>query len=418
VGDDKLAEQFAAQLAAEAAMGKTHNAQQATSNGTAPSSTELRFVSVTELRNTTPDEPEWLWDGYVAISAITLLAGKPKGGKSTLACALAEAVDASARSFLGRPVRPGRVVYISEEGAITFRAKTTRDTEGISVLVRENAWPRPAWALLIYAAITEAKRLDACLLVIDSYAFWAQLAEGQENDASVNQAMLAALVHATNAGLAVILVHHHRKSGGEDGDAVRGSGSIFGAVDALIEIEKPEGKVPPTQRALFAIGRFPRMPAATIVDLDPATGAWLVVGEADSRRDIGHKTRRTTVRQAILDITPMAGAGITAKEIRIAVEDDAREIDTALSELLKEGLIGRAGRGVAGHPYLYTRRVSPRVSPESPPSLGGDSGSVSPPDLPPLEGGDGDTDTSVATGPGDISGETSHGETDTPDPGN
>ena len=51
----------------------------------------LRFASPGELRASTPPRPPWVWEGYLARGAVTLLAGKPKVGKSTLAVAVAEA---------------------------------------------------------------------------------------------------------------------------------------------------------------------------------------------------------------------------------------------------------------------------------------------------------------------------------------
>ena len=60
----------------------------------APSSS-LRWQWANELE--APDEPEWIWGGYVAPGAITLVVGKPKFGKSTLTCALAEALDRHGR---------------------------------------------------------------------------------------------------------------------------------------------------------------------------------------------------------------------------------------------------------------------------------------------------------------------------------
>src|ERR1700733_6248022 len=44
----------------------------------------IRFVSPVELRASVPPEPPWIWGGYIARGAVTVLAGKPKAGKSTL----------------------------------------------------------------------------------------------------------------------------------------------------------------------------------------------------------------------------------------------------------------------------------------------------------------------------------------------
>jgi hypothetical protein len=75
------------------------------------------------------------------------------------------------------------------------------------------------------------------------------------------QSTIGALGAATGAGLAVLLVHHQRKGGGQDGDAVRGSGAIFAAVDMLIEVERPTGDgTPATHRQLVATGRWQNAP--------------------------------------------------------------------------------------------------------------------------------------------------------------
>jgi predicted ATP-dependent serine protease len=194
-----------------------------------------------------PDEPEWVWGGYVTPGAVTLIAGRPKSGKSTLTCAFAEAVNGDADSFLDRSLRHGKVLYVSEEGAGTLKPKLTAR---IRTLTRDAAWPLPGWAELIAEATAEAQRIGATVLIIDSLSFWSagSLGEGQENDSGVMQRILGALVAATRAGLAVVLVHHQRKGGGEGGDAVRGSGAIFGAADMLVEVERLDGDSPPTHR--------------------------------------------------------------------------------------------------------------------------------------------------------------------------
>jgi hypothetical protein len=42
----------------------------------------LSFVGADELRANTPAEPSWTWTGYVAPGSVTLLAARPKVGKS------------------------------------------------------------------------------------------------------------------------------------------------------------------------------------------------------------------------------------------------------------------------------------------------------------------------------------------------
>lgn len=343
-----------------------------------PSGRALAFVSAVDLGAVTPSEPEWVWEGYAARGAVTLQAGKPKSGKSTIACALTDAVSAGAGAFLGRRVTEGAVVYVSEEGAGTLVHKLPA-SDRVRVLTRDAAWPKPTWPTLIAAAVAEAKHVGAVLLVIDALSFWAGFAEGQEKDAGSAQAVMNALAAATAAGLAVLVVHHQRKAGGEDGDAVRGSGAIFGAADVLLEVERAGEDAPPTQRRLVSTGRWPQAAPVLLADRDPASGAWRVIGEAAGR----FEAAGLGARERILQGLPEGGDGTTEGELAQVLGLDPRKIGKPLRELVDDGLIDRSGGGRRGDPYRYTRAADDSP-PDSPPGEGRNAPMDSPP---PCRGG-------------------------------
>jgi hypothetical protein len=333
-------------------------------NGAGPRPAELRFMWAAELAAATPAEPDWLLHGYLAPGAVTLLAGKPKAGKSTLAWAAAEAVASDAGTFLGRPVAAGPVVYLTEEGAGTLAHKLP--DAPIRVLTRDAAWPKPPWPALVAAAVAEAARVEAAILVIDALAFWAGFSEGQEKDAGAAQAAMDALGAATAAGLAVLLVHHQRKAGGEDGDAVRGSGAIFGAVDVLVEVERCED-APPSHRRLVALGRWPTTPPVLVVDHDPDSCSWRTIGQAEDRA----ATATLGVRERLLDATPSEPPGATESEIADLVGLDGRKISKPLRQLVADGLIDRTGDGRKGSPFSYHQTGPPKAPLKSSPRTGG-----------------------------------------------
>jgi hypothetical protein len=314
-----------------------------------PDSTALPFVSAAELRTATPVEPTWLWAGYLAPGGVTMLAGKPKSGKSTLVCAVIEAVATDAGTFLGRSIGAGPVVYVAEEAAGSLAHKLPA-TDRVRVLTRDAAWPRPAWPALVTAAVAESARIGAVLLVIDALAFWAGFTEGQEKDAGATQAAMGALTAATRAGLVVLLVHHQRKAGGEDGDAVRGSGAIFGAVDLLVELERCEGAAT-GQRRLVAVGRWPSTPAVVVVEREPELGAWRVIGEAASRDEIG----TLALREQVLRAVPEGDRGATLTELEGVIGVGRQKWHEALVGLIAEGAVVRTGEGKSGHPYYHHR---------------------------------------------------------------
>lgn len=304
--------------------------------------TLLPFVSAAELRASTPIEPGWLWHGYLAPGALTLLAGKPKAGKSTLAVAASEAVAREASTFLGRPVVGGPVVYVSEEPAGTLAHKLPA-IDAIRVLTRDAAWPKPDWTELVAGAVAEAKCRGAVLLVVDTLPFWASLPAEAEKDAGAAQAAMQPLLDATRDGLSVLVLLHQRKGGGEDGESVRGSGAITGTGDIVLELERTQR---PCERVLLGLSRYPNTPGSLIIKRDSATGAWssIAEGERSDARSIGD-------RQAIL--TALTDDELTRGELEAATGSPQRQWHAQLDALIADGKVQRNGAGKKGSPYRF-----------------------------------------------------------------
>jgi hypothetical protein len=332
-----------------------------------------RFTPWIDVGDATPEQP-WVLDGYIARHSITLLAGKPKAGKSTFACAIAEAVDAEAETFVGRHLDGGAVVYVSEEGSGTLAPKLGQSVRS-RALTRDNAWPKPIWPEVIAGSVITASEIGAVLLVIDSLSFWASFREGQEKDSGAAQATMDALTGAARDGLAVLLVHHQRKAGGGEGDAVRGSGAILGAVDLSIELERV-GDDAPTQRRLVAVGRWPHTPPVLVVEREARTGAWRALGHAASREEAA----AMGMRERILNVLTGAEGQITEDTLANLLDVDGRKVSRPLRDLVDEGRVTRSGEGKKGNPYTYSN-APPKSSPEtrgesplkcSPPPAGGE----------------------------------------------
>jgi len=218
----------------------------------------LRFRSVSELSSQAGDT-EWLWDGYIARGALTCLAGQPKVGKSTLLFGLF-ARRASRMAMLGLPVRAGRTLLLSEERESTLAEKANcfQVVDDLHILcrheVRALSWPEVVADALIYC---RAQSID--LLVVDTFDKW-----GGHDENSPGQVVeaLRPLVDAAGEGLAVVLVHHQRKSPGSYGEAVRGSNALTGGVDVVVELER-ESNI----RVLRSVSRFRGTPPEIFANL-------------------------------------------------------------------------------------------------------------------------------------------------------
>lgn len=314
------------------------------------------FTPWAEIAEQAGDGPSWLLSGYLAAGHLTLLAGKPKAGKSTLACEISEAVDnPETTCFLERCIGDGPVVFISEEGSGTLAPKLSRSTRSVA-LTREGVWPKPSWPALIAAAVEKAEVIEAALLVIDSLSFWASFREGQAKDSGAAQEALSALTAATNTGLAVLLVHHQRKAGGGDGDAVRDSNAIVGAVDVLIELEKLGEGTPDGRRRLVGVSRWDgKTPPVLVLDRDAETGRWQTVGHVASREEASALGMRDRILAAMPDHP------VTEAELVELVGEDKRKVGDPLRALVERGRVSRTSAGKRGNPYRY-EKVSEKVS--------------------------------------------------------
>lgn len=171
----------------------------------------------------------------VAYGTVTLISGPPKGGKSTLISNLLAARETGTVFLWGDPVPPGPMVLVTEEGGYPV----VRKTQGLTTL---DILDRMAFAVAglrsldhLLAALDGWVTEDPALVVIDTLAVWGDIKD--ENDAvAATRAITALRVWAQTTGSAVVLVHHTRKGGGEHGEAIRGSGGIFAAVDQSVEL--------------------------------------------------------------------------------------------------------------------------------------------------------------------------------------
>jgi hypothetical protein len=82
----------------------------------------LPFVPLPSLLENVPPDPPWVVGGYLAPGAITLLAGRPKAGKSTFAFALLADVT-KGDPFVGLATAAGGVLLLTEERHDTIAEK-------------------------------------------------------------------------------------------------------------------------------------------------------------------------------------------------------------------------------------------------------------------------------------------------------
>lgn len=201
----------------------------------------LRFLTMDELAARVQAKPrEWLVPDVLPFGALVLLVGRAKrAGKSTLAWGLLAAAERGA-TFLGHELPRTGAVVLTEEADHDVDAKRqlfhVRHARVVPRSMRAGATLAQAAAQAVRLALDTGARI----LLVDTFAWWAELAGDVENTAGSAQA-LRPLQQAADAGLLVLLVHHTRKNtdGVEGGHAARGSTALTGAVEATLELRAP-----------------------------------------------------------------------------------------------------------------------------------------------------------------------------------
>jgi hypothetical protein len=199
-----------------------------------------------ELMAATFPEPRWAVPGILA-EGVSLLAGPPKVGKSWLSLGLALTVADGGKAFGRIDVHGGPVLYLALED--TPRRLQTRMTKILA------GQPAPTGLTLATTCPALAEGGDdaiaawlehnpsARLVVIDVFAKIRGTSRGMSgydaDYAAVGRAKQLADAH----GVAVVLVHHVRKTGSRDFlTEVSGTNGLVGAADATLVLKRARGR--------------------------------------------------------------------------------------------------------------------------------------------------------------------------------
>jgi hypothetical protein len=291
----------------------------------------------------------WVVEGYIA-EGLTVLAGKPKVGKSWLALAIALGVAIGGMVLGGRRCAKGSVLYASLEDTQRRLQDRLRKVHGAD---SRTPWP----AALTFWTSGEMQPLngggidqlrawitdnpDPRLIIIDTLAKVRSGPQGKESAYEADYRELGSLkVLADETGVAIIVVTHTRKAEAEDAfDTVSGTLGITGAADTTLILSRDALGV-----TLKAAGRDVAE-VETAVEFDRESFSWRELGEASEIRRSGE---RGAILAALLD----AGGAMTPGELAAETGQKGDNVRRLLGKMTKAGEVVRAGRGKYVHPNL------------------------------------------------------------------
>lgn len=313
----------------------------ANSNGEADHHQQSGGLPLTRLGDLLAEPEEavaWLVDNRLPSGGLSIMAAKPKVGKSTLARCLALAV-VQGEPWLGCATHQGPVFYLALEEK---RAELRRHFEAMGATEQDPLWlfigSSPADGL---AQLRTAANLHKpALIVVDPLFRFVKVRDGNDY-ASVTGALEPLLTLARQTGAHVLLVHHSSKKGSGDGDGILGSTAIFGSVDTALLLSRREH-----YRTLRSIQRYgPDLEEVTL-ELDPDS-RMISVGQSRQQAD------EEAVGGLIVKFLQSKTGPVEEKDILERVEAKRAAKVKILRHLVDKGTVTRLGKGGKGDSYRY-----------------------------------------------------------------
>ena len=206
------------------------------------------------------EQPETLIENLLSAQDVTIIAAKPKVGKTNLMVGLL-AENFNRGTWLGEPAKELRCVFLGEEPGFRFgkrlrEAHVSADTARarFTYVDARSLNDSPKWEEKLARVRTyiDAMSERPNLLVIDTLGFWAGLSDFNDY-ATVTREFKPVLDFAQGASVAVMLVHHSRKGNGTDIDAISGSNALAANAGAVALLSLIKGNE--TQRKLTVWSR-------------------------------------------------------------------------------------------------------------------------------------------------------------------
>ncbi len=282
---------------------------------------------------------EWVWEGFLARKHLTLLSALWKAGKTTLITNLLKVMQEEG-NLAGQKTHKANVLILSEEsGTIWARRRDEHDiTLPVWILSRpiRRKLGYNEWVTLLEQTSQFCKENQIDLFIIDTLsAFWSV---DNENDAARVAAALLPLNHLLDKNIAVLLVHHFRKSGGDEGTASRGSGALGAGVDIMAEFSRLDSTDPHcTQRVIKTYSRFEESPKEVVIDY--IDDEYTTIG---TKADVKRAEKLEAVSKALADYPD----GVTISELHekwnseeFGKTPSRRTLQRYLTDLVNQGTV-------------------------------------------------------------------------------
>ncbi|MBA7526676.1 DNA primase [subsurface metagenome] len=293
------------------------------------SAIELMSMELPDQRWAVPD---------ILPEGCSILAGKPKMGKSIMCLNLAVAVSTGGKAFGKTAVEQGGVLYLAMED-------TARRLKGRLEIILQNSpvpktlhfvteWPRIKDGEIPGLAERIKLMPDPRLVIIDTLQIIRpEQKSPQKTQYSIDyEDVIVVKKLADDHSIAILIVHHLRKASSEDiMDDISGTFGLTGAADGILALERITGRA---DAILHITGRDIESESLAL-KFHPDLLSWELLGKAD-------EVKATTTRQLIYDTIKDVEIPIKPKELMEITDLPRRTIQDNLQKLVADGSIEKA----------------------------------------------------------------------------
>jgi len=282
---------------------------------------------------------KWIIDGYIP-EGLTILAGKPKLGKSWLALNMALFIADGGKCF-DVDIQKGAALYLDLDGnERRLKSRAKKIMSGVPIPSNFHYCHRHERGTKGIQRIDQwlNNHIDARLVIIDTFVKFRELSKDTQNmyeKDTTELDMLQKLAEKYHIG--IICVHHQRKMGSDDlFDTVLGSIGMTGGVDT-VAIMKKDGRTR-SDATLTIDGKDMENQVEISIDFDRNTGMWKLLGPAEAYK-------QSKERQEILDILAKSKEPMTPKELSGVLGKPYNNINKLVFSMVSEGIIQKHSYG-------------------------------------------------------------------------
>jgi hypothetical protein len=312
----------------------------------------VKTFSAADLLSMELPEPRWAVESIVP-EGLSVLAGKPKLGKSWLAMDLALAVAWGGVALGSTKVEAGGVLFLALEDTrrrLQSRLKkllSRTDATAPTPLTLATAWPRQDDGGLLALIEFLGTHSGTRLLVVDTWAkFRPRKIRGKDSYEEDYDHAGPVKALADRFGVSILILHHCRKLDASDPiDSVSGTLGLTGCADAVLVLKRDRGR---HDVVLFLSGRDLEEQELAL-QWDPAYCRWSIAGQAE-------EYRMSQERAQVVELLRKSGKAMTPAEAAPLLGKPLGTVKSLFWHMAQDGHLLNTGDG--HYVYLGANRAN------------------------------------------------------------